>query len=212
MSGPWQCSQQEQPFQGGSSTLWEQLKTRVLFWEQLGRVSGHGRAGSIAEGNYRHCGGRAGQTTQQAAGVALPVSNSKFRPGKSRHAPGAFSTVQSIVQTVVRSTLSLTFVIAACRVVFNIKARVIRRVIKGERHKGGGEGAGHAEAGQTGTQPASPVPSAVAVAVAGAVPMKLPERHLPCILRSCTHAPPRSYSWTQYCGPGAAGRRPGRWS
>lgn len=35
--------------------------------------------------------------------------------------------VQSIVQTVVRSTLSLTFVISACRVVFNIKARVIRQ-------------------------------------------------------------------------------------
>ena len=38
----------------------------------------------------------------------------------------ALDGVQSIVQTVVRSTLSLTFVIAACRVVFNIKGRVIR--------------------------------------------------------------------------------------
>ena len=34
--------------------------------------------------------------------------------------------MQSIVQTVVRATLSLTFVIAAARVVFNIKGRVIR--------------------------------------------------------------------------------------
>ena len=33
---------------------------------------------------------------------------------------------QSIVQTVVRSTLSLTFVIAAARVVFNIKGRIMR--------------------------------------------------------------------------------------
>ncbi len=34
--------------------------------------------------------------------------------------------LQSIVQTVVRSTLSLTFVIAAARVVFNIKGRIMR--------------------------------------------------------------------------------------
>ena len=34
--------------------------------------------------------------------------------------------LQSIVQTVVRSTLSLTFVIASARVVFNIKGRIVR--------------------------------------------------------------------------------------
>lgn len=37
--------------------------------------------------------------------------------------PQLMSLPKSIVQTVVRSTLSLTFVIAAARVVFNIKGR-----------------------------------------------------------------------------------------
>ncbi|KAI7841401.1 hypothetical protein COHA_005018 [Chlorella ohadii] len=40
--------------------------------------------------------------------------------------PQLMSLPKSIVQTVVRSTLSLTFVIAAARVVFNIKGRIIR--------------------------------------------------------------------------------------
>jgi hypothetical protein len=34
--------------------------------------------------------------------------------------------VQAVVQNVVRSTLSLTFVIAAARVVFNVKGRMLR--------------------------------------------------------------------------------------
>ena len=42
--------------------------------------------------------------------------------------PQLLTIPKSIVQTVVRSTLSLTFVITAARVVFNIKGRVIRRV------------------------------------------------------------------------------------
>lgn len=37
--------------------------------------------------------------------------------------PQLMSLPKAIVQTVVRSTLSLTFVIAAARVVFNIKGR-----------------------------------------------------------------------------------------
>lgn len=48
--------------------------------------------------------------------------------------PGGFSghvvwRSQAVVQNVVRSTLSLTFVIAAARVVFNVKGRLTRETI-----------------------------------------------------------------------------------
>ena len=59
---------------------------------------------------------RPGQRGGQAASCMLACPT--HRPAAAR--------LQSIVQTVVRSTLSLTFVISAARVVFNIKARVIR--------------------------------------------------------------------------------------
>lgn len=54
--------------------------------------------------------------------------------------PDCFLLTQGLVQNFVRSTLSLTFVIAAARVVFNIKARMTRETtwsleLKGELTK-----------------------------------------------------------------------------
>ena len=40
-----------------------------------------------------------------------------------------FVSLQGMIQSFVRSTLSLTFVVAAARVVFNIKARMAREAV-----------------------------------------------------------------------------------
>ncbi len=47
-------------------------------------------------------------------------------PHPRTHPPIYLHALQSVLSTFVRSTLSLTFVIAAARVVFNIKGRIVR--------------------------------------------------------------------------------------